>query len=181
MIGEGRARAPRVGVETRAWVPGAVLRVLGAVAPPAVVLAALSRSTLPFDVGTTATVGTIALLAWGLWRPGHGPSLTAIATAALLAAFTWGSGPDVAALWLAPLGYGALRLSNWAGAVGWGSRVELGALGRPALRDAVVMAATLLVGALGLTVRGSSPAVLVAGAGALLALAWWVLGHEDDG
>ncbi|GAB2469818.1 hypothetical protein [Xylanimonas ulmi] len=174
-----RQRLPRVEVETRRWAPGWVVRVLAAVTPAALVLIALSRSRLPEALDAVA-VGVAALLVgWSLWRPGHRPALTGVGLTAFLV-LTAASGPDPAALGLAPLGYIAVRLAAWAGAVGWTTRVELAVLGRSALRDGAVVGVTLLVGALAFGVRGASAPTLVLGAAALLALAWWLLRPEDD-
>ncbi|WP_425953663.1 hypothetical protein [Xylanimonas sp. McL0601] len=176
----GPGRMPRVKVETRAWLPGWALRAAAAALPAVLVLLAFARSSLPADAEVLAVLLAVGLAASALWRPSHRPALVAVGLAVFCGVVGRDAGTGAVVMGLAALGYVAVRLGSWAGSVGWTTRVELAALGRSALRDGVVVAVTVLVGALGLAVRGSSAAALTLGAVALLALAWWVLRPQDD-
>ncbi|MCL1870665.1 MAG: hypothetical protein FWF90_09675 [Promicromonosporaceae bacterium] len=175
-----RERAmPRVEATLRAWVPGWALRVLAALAGVATLLLALHGSPLAADWVRAFVVFGVVIAAWTLARPTHAPALVTVMLVAVVLLTTPERTAATSALWLAPLAYVTFRLSSWAGLVRWTARVELGALGRSAWRDAVVIAATLLLAAVALLVSGTSVAGLVVGALALLALALVVLLPQD--
>ena len=169
-----RARAlPVVRVEHVPAVPGLVLRAAAAVAVAALVWAAASRTTLMAGLVLTAVAGAAL---WALARPGQLPAHVAVVLSALLLLGSASTPFDPAVLWLAPLAYLAVRLSWWAGHVGWRTRVEVAVLGRSGSRDLVVAGVTSAVGALAWAVSGAALAGLVLlGGAALLALAWWLL------
>lgn len=168
---------PRVRVDLGARVPGWVLRVAATAATPLLVVLAGART--PVDTGILVTVA-LALAAWTALRPGPGPTHVAVVVAAVVLVLSPGAPFDPAALWLAPLGYAAVRLGWWAQQVGPGDLVEVTALRRTARRDLAVALATLAVGALSWAVAGRPVDGLVAlAAVALVAVAWLVVGGHD--
>lgn len=169
---------PRVTVEHERSVPGWLLRVAFVLAVPAFVLLAASRTTAPTGLVTTIVVG---LTAWALLRPGAGTAHMAVVVGALL--MLGAPGPfDLAALWLAVVGYAVVRLGWWASHTGLLARVEVAALGRAAGRDAVVAGATAVLGMLAWAVAGRPVGALVAvGTAALAAVAWLALARQDEG
>lgn len=167
---------PHVTVEHGRSVPGWVLRVAFMLCVPALVLATASRTA----AGTGFVAALVAVLTvWAALRPGPGSSYGAVVACALL--LLGAPGPfDPAALALAALAYAVVRLGWWASHVGLPTRVELAALAHAGARDAVVVGATTVVGAVAWAVAGRPVGALVAlGTAALAALAWLALRRQD--
>lgn|GEM_PF-1612334 len=169
---------PVVGVEVAPWLPGWVLRAAFVAGALALLLGAGARTTLVPELSVTLA---LLVAAWAAVRPGPAPAHVALVVAALLLLGSTEAPFDAATLWLAPLAYLVTRLGWWASHVGARERVELAALGRTAVRDGVVVAASLVIGAAAWATAGRPVAGLVAvGVAALAALAWTVV-RRDDG
>ncbi|GAA1735780.1 hypothetical protein GCM10009809_33710 [Isoptericola hypogeus] len=168
---------PPVDLTLGRWVPGWLLNAAAAVAVPALVLLAAGRTGLPT---TPAVLLALALAAWAAARPGPGPGHTAVAAAAVILLGSTAAPFDPAALWLAPLGYAAVRLGWWAAHVGPRTRVELAALRRAGARDLVVAGTGAALG-LGAWALAGRPVegLLALGVAALAALAWFVVRRHD--
>ncbi len=158
-------------------VPGWAFRTVFVLAVPALVLATASRTTAA--TGFVATLA-LALTAWAAARPAAGSAQGTVVACAFL--LLGSPGPfDPATLALAPAAYVVVRLGWWAAHVRWHTRVELAALARSGLRDAVVIGATTAVGTLAWAVAGRPVSAIVAlGTAALAAVAWLAL-RRDDG
>ncbi len=167
---------PRVTVEHGRSVPGWLLHAAYVLCVPALVVSTASR--------TMVTPGIVAVLAaalavWAALRPGPSSAHGAVVASAFL--LLGAPGPfDPAALPLAALAYGVVRLGWWASHVGGRTRVETAALARAGSRDLVVVGATAVLGALAWAVAGRPVDLLVAlGTAALAAVAWLALRRQD--
>jgi hypothetical protein len=174
-----RARPlPRIEVDLEATVPGWALRVAAVAVTMVTLLLAASTSALLEGFAQTVRVGALALGVWVAWKPGHRPALLTAALVAFVLAFrnheTLSSG-----IWLAPLVYLGLRLCLWTAATGLTARVELRSLARTARTDGLVVAATVLLGAIAQAFEGGSFAGLVVAAVAVLSLVLLVRRTED--
>ena len=175
------ARRPRplppVDVAMRAWVPGWALRVAAVVLVPATVLLGAARTDVLPGVGVATA---LALGAWVAVRPGPGPAHVAVVVTAVLLLGSGDAPFDPAALWLAPLGYAAVRLGWWSAQAAPRSRVELDLLRHAAGRDLVVLGATVALGLGARALAGSPVEALVAlGVVGLAGLAWLVVRLHD--
>ena len=177
---------PQITVETGPTVPGWVLRIALLVLAPALLLLAASRSDHAPTLVTIVVVVCTALL---VLRP---TPATAGVTVVLAGVFLWGfggrpdDGLDPAALTVALLAYVVVRCTWWAAHLPARGRAEIAALLAGWRRDAVVLAATGLLGALALLASGTAlPGAVLLAALAVLGLAFVALatgGHpRDDG
>ncbi|MCK9793614.1 hypothetical protein M1843_07640 [Isoptericola sp. 4D.3] len=169
---------PVVGVELGRRLPGWALRAALVVAVLVLVVGAGTRTSLVTEL---PVVVALVLAGWSAVRPGPAPAHVALVAAALMLLGSTSAPFDPAALWLAPWGYLATRLGWWAGHVAPTDRVELAALRRTLVRDAVVVVVTLATGGAAWALAGRPVPWLVGlGVAALAALAWTAV-RRDDG
>ncbi|MCA5894758.1 hypothetical protein LEP48_15570 [Isoptericola sp. NEAU-Y5] len=173
-----RRPLPLVEVTVGPWVPGWVFRLAACVAVGALVLLAAGRTGL---LPTIAVGAALLLAAWAAARPGPGPAHVAVVASAVILLGTGTTPFDAAVLWLAPLGYVAVRLGWWASWLGPLARVEVAALGRAAARDAVVVLATFPVALAAWVVAGRPVAALVVLGFVALAAFAWIIARRHDG
>ena len=179
----GRRPLPAVTVETGPTLPGWTLRLALLVLTPLLLFTAAGR-TADIPVGVTAT---IAVLATGLLVLRPTPT-TAGGTVVVATVLFWGftAEPfDPWALVVALLAHLLARTTWWAAHVPPDGHTEIAALLAGWRRDAAVLAATGLLGALAMLASGTTttPAVLLAALAvvgiALLALATGRPSRED--
>jgi len=112
---------PRVGVRAGAMVPGWALRVVAAACAAGCPLLAGGHTFLP---GALAKVAAVVFGLVTLWRPGYEVVCWAIPVSAVLLVTSSRAPFDPVALWVALLGYLALRLAMAAALLPWNGRAQ---------------------------------------------------------